>query len=220
MPTLLPVSAAARSVSPIPGERQVARLRLSDDSLEATARRAAGGDHSAFEQLHSRFAAGIYRFFEKRSGREAAEELAQHTWSELWRAVSQGAYQPDRAAFSTFAYAVAGNVWRRSRRDAARSAPTPVPPANDEDFVDALGHAELLDALRACLHNENDGLTDVERQVVLSLATGDSEREIARVQGVAPSTIHDRKQSGMNKLRRMLAERGFHGPEQDAPDGQ
>ncbi len=218
MPNLLPANSAARSLSPGPGEQPVARIRLSDDSLAAIAQRAAAGDHDAFEQLHVRFADGIRRFFQKRIGGDAADELAQHTWSELWRAVSKGAYQPERAAFSTFAYAVAGNVWRRSRRDASRTLPPVGQIASEDDLAGALAHAELLDALRACLHEESGELSEIERQIVLSMAAGESERDIARAQGVAASTVHDRKLAAMNKLRIMLAARGFG--EQSEPSSE
>lgn len=198
-------------------------LALSESALSALARRAADGERAAFERLHARFAGGLQRFFQQRTTPEAADELAQATWAELWRAVSQRKYNPERAAFSTFAYAVAGNLWRRSRRSEARVPPPPQRALEQADeFAAALEHAELLDALRACLRDETppSALSRPEREILYAVSRGASERQIAQEMGLAASTVHERKLAALARLRQLLAQRGFSEGEQQGGFGQ
>ena len=76
----------------------------------------------------------------------------------------------------------------------------------------ALLHAaELLDAMRGCLHAAGTpfALSAEERQIVIELSGGESERALAERLGVAASTIHARKQLAYRKLRQCLSAKGF-----------
>src|ERR1051326_2698718 len=92
----------------------------------------AKGDRHAVDLAHRRFAPGLRALFVKRlggpgaerrqsGGGETADDLCQRTWTMVWEAVSSGKYDPDRAAISTFIYAVGNMVWLRHLRAAGRA---------------------------------------------------------------------------------------------------
>src|SRR5207249_225931 len=76
---------------------------------------ASRGDRAAFEQIHRRLGGGVRRLLLARVGNrpELADELAQRTWVAAWEALRAGRYDPSRAEFSTFIYAVAYKTWLR-----------------------------------------------------------------------------------------------------------
>lgn len=187
----------------------------SPDDARELARRVAGGDRAAFERLHDRLAPGLTRLFLRKTGgrAELSDELVQQTWAEFWRLVRSGRYDPARAAPSTVAYAVASNVWLRHCRAAAtRQAETAMEeaPTGSEPHL-LLQHAELLDALRACIENSLGpyGLDAEEREIVREAARGVTERTLAARLGLAASTVNVRKREAYVKIRRCLAAKGF-----------
>ena len=203
------------------------------DSLRELAGLAAGGDNQAFERIHRRLAGGLTRFFLTRNGGRAdlAEELAQKTWVEVWRAIRRQRYDPQRGAVSTFIYAVAYKLWLQH----CRTSRTGLQAQGVRDYLtsliedsarpdDVLFAADLLDALRACLSGREPphGLSEDERLLVFRSAAGSSERTLASEFGVAASTINGRKRLIYNKLRKCLAAKGFradHAERGTATDG-
>ncbi|TWT44685.1 RNA polymerase sigma factor [Phycisphaerae bacterium RAS1] len=192
------------------------------ETLESLARAAAAGDEAAFERLHDRLRAGLERFLLKRTGkrRDLADELAQRAWVEMWRALRERRYDPDRAAFSTFLYAIAYKLWMqhcRANREStgAATADDPVLEAlqHQPNRLDELHLVELLEALRGC-REQSDGpgsLTAEERELLNVLAEGASERQAAERLGLAASTVNARKRAAYAKLRACLAAKGFDG---------
>jgi RNA polymerase sigma factor (sigma-70 family) len=70
-----------------------------------------------------------------------------------------------------------------------------------ESAEDRLIKSEMLKKLALCL----DALSGQERMLIYSLFfKGKSERELCAVLGVAKTTLHDRKQKILNKLKNML----------------
>lgn len=198
--------------------------------LRLLAQAAAAGDEEAFVALHGRLSRGLQRFLSKRlrGDAEVTEELAQRAWAQVWQALRRGVYDPQRAAVSTFVYSVAYHVWLQHCRDSGRLDRT----AGDADALlrsieggdagpEGQAHmAELLDALRACMQAAEgpNALTDEERLVAARLAAGERERGLAEELGIAASTVHARKSSAFEKLRRCLRAKGFRdaGPERGA----
>jgi len=192
-------------------------------TLQSLAAAAAAGDDLAFAELHDRLAGGLLRFFARRLGGRAdaatlADELAQQTWVEVWRAMRDQRYDPARAAISTFIYAVGYRVWLQERRRRR----LPVPPATEPDelferFAGAPDGAEfielceLLDAVRACLAERRGpaALEADERDLIQRLAAGQSERQIAQELRIAASTVNVRKKAVFAKLRQALGAAGF-----------
>ncbi len=189
-------------------------------------RQIAAGDRTAFERAHRILAAPLRQMLVRWSGgqRALAEELAASAWMQAWRAVCERRYDPDRASFVTFVYAIAHRLWLRQRRQWAvrqrieqkleqqRGAPRIEHP----DPADDLHDAELIDAVREALRTGCDGrLEPQEAQVLRGLSEGHSERALAARLGVAASTVHARKQSGLRKLGVYLQRRGLSGLERE-----
>lgn len=190
-------------------------------SLDALARRAARADAAAAAQLHERLHGGLVQFFTRRAnGRtDIAEELAQATWTQAWRSLCEGRYDPDRAAFTTFIFAIGHKLWLRRGRGSLRTFsaldtddPASVMESADESPESALHLGELLEALRACL--DSSGLSEMERRIAVAISAGASEREIATELSLAPSTVNVRKKAAYDKLRQCLAGKGFSEAEQ------
>jgi RNA polymerase sigma factor (sigma-70 family) len=189
--------------------------------LEALARAAQSGNDSAFEELHRRLSGGLCRHFLGRTGGDLdlADELTQGTWVRVWQALRQQRYDPARAAISTFVYAVGQNVWLQHRRSTTRrpglagesSRIDCLLAGGSDDPADWLAAAEMIEAVRQAVRVDGspESLTTDERVVIDGLAAGQSERRMADVIGVAASTIHARKTSALEKLRRLLARRGL-----------
>lgn len=178
------------------------------------------GDDQAFETLHRRLANGLRGFLQRRlrGTTDLIEDLCQATWVEVWRALIEHRYDPDRARITTFVYAVGYKVLLRHIRNERRRGANPIsdedlpePQANDPPAPTALHVAELLEALRQCLQSNarETSLSDEERAVVLGLTLGDSERTLASQLKLAASTIHSRKQNALRKLQKCLHQKGF-----------
>lgn len=208
------------------GDPQTSRAEV---PLRDLCQAAAAGDQAAFARLHDRLAGGVRQFLRKRipSNEHLVEDLTQQTWMGLWNALQAGRYDPQRAAVSTYLYAVAYKTWLRHVRDGDA--------ASDDldrfaesilgagDPADELRAAELIEAVRGCLRHRDapTALTDEERAIVQSGAEGLSEREIASRLGIAPSTVNVRKHLAMNKLRDCMARKGHRvDPEQFGGSGK
>lgn len=204
--------------------------------LDACSRRALSGDSAALTELHHRLTPGLIRHFKRKltggntgfasgSGIDAAredlaDELAQLTWITFWRAMEGGKYDPSKARLSTFLYAVAANIWLRHCRSVGRShreqsvegieafgendAPAPMEEA---------ASAAILELLRSLMTSGEPraGLSDDDRAVLRSIATGRSDRELASELQVAPSTAHARKKHVLQKVREYLGLKGYDG---------
>lgn len=201
------------------------------DDLAALAAAAGRGDRRAFDRLHERLSGGLRRVLLNRTGGrgDLTEELSQRTWVVLWEAISTGKYDPTRSAITTFLYAVSQKVWLQHLRSASRR------PTASEDAAagvaaeaiaagDAAGLAELLGAVRECMDGAERGipgsLTPEERALMRAVAAGHSDRSLARMLGLAPSTVNVRKRSVFDKVRRFLAVRGHRGSERTPGDGE
>ena len=183
--------------------------------LRQIAQRVAQGDPQAFASAHDSLMPGLRAVFLRRSGQrfDIADDLAQQTWAAVWDAIRRGRYDPERAAFSTFVYAVANNIWlrfcRAQRRGCASALVATADPAPEPERL--LAYCELLEAVRACLRGERgaNALSAEEREIVFAAARGTSERRLAERLGVAASTINARKKAAYDKIRRCLAFKGF-----------
>jgi RNA polymerase sigma factor (sigma-70 family) len=182
--------------------------------------RAIAGDEPAFEALHRRIGPGLRRMLAQRlgAGSEAEiDDLSQRIWIAIWQALRSGAYQPELAAFTTFAYAVAYRTFlyharqsavHRSRVaefDIGDSAGTPAPSPESAQHL-----AALLETLRAVLRGESsEPLNADDRAILRAIAEGESDRSLAARLGLSPSTANARKQAALGRVRRLLARLGF-----------
>lgn len=188
------------------------------ESLRQLSARAAAGDERAYAELHRRLAPALVRFLLRRTGddRDLAEDLAQRAWIGVWEALRDGRYDPQRSAFTTFLYGVAYKTWLQHARTSGRR---PVAGesvdvlaerlfSDQSDPVEFLRTCELLDAIRGCLAGApgHPPITAEERMILKAVASGATEREMARDLGVAPSTLNSRKQIVFSKLRSRIGQ--------------
>ena len=169
----------------------------------------------AFAEAHAALAAWIHRrLTELTANPHTAEDLSQRTWQAVWQAVSEGRYDPSRAAISTYIYAVSQNVyrhWARTQATAANHAPAIAAnvgnPVSDDD--DPLADAEIVDELRRTLRNGAPGLSPAHLRTLHLIAQGVTDRQLAQELAVAPSTAHTRKRNALDALRAHLNSRFF-----------
>ncbi len=161
------------------------------------------------------------------------DDLCQKTWASVWKALSEGKYDPERAAITTFVYAVANNAWMTHLRGFARDqgyvegAPAMLGSDHAEHAAsksaglpdEVWAEAETVECVRACLREGGPGgLSDLERAVVRAIAAGESDRGLARRLGISSSTVNIRKHAGYQKIKAYLASRGI-GDEAETEDG-
>ncbi len=182
----------------------------------------------ALAELHDRFAPGLLRFFQRKvSGGgvpnqaygDRADELAQRTWIEFWRALQSGSYDPSRAKHSTFLYAVASIIWLRSVREEGRNSRIAVLPDSDEwlptsqadDPSHAADLASAIEVIRRVVAGAESTapLSDDDRVILRAVADDCSEREIAAQLGVSPSTAHERKRAVLARIADFLRGKGI-----------
>lgn len=184
------------------------------DSMADLAAAAAKGDRKAFESIHRRLGPSIHRMLlERAAGRaDVADDLSQRTWLAAWESLRKGRYDPERAAITTFVYAISYKMWLQYLRTASRPerlVPDVFESAGfDESTPDYEAQAaELLTAVRQCLRNQGDDsvLTEEERGIIRASAAGSSDRDIAKQLKIAASTLNARKQGAIEKIRRFLA---------------
>lgn len=191
-------------------------------ALAELAARAGRGDRDAFDQLHRRLDGALRRHWRRKGVSEAvADDLSQRTWMGVWRACSNGAYDPSRAAITTFVFAVATKQWLQHLRKGGR------PDASEESLQSIEGPngsgaeaAEALDAIRAIMEGRRPaGLSEQDRWLLRSTADGMTDRELAARLRTAPSTAHSLRKGAIEKLRRALGNLGFRGESTERPPG-
>jgi len=179
-----------------------------------------------FENNHERLSPGLRRFFlERTNGKdELADELCQRAWTLVWRATSDGRYDPARAAYSTFVYAVAQNVWLQHLRQMGRKSGATETlgdretTASTDSMENIVDDVEIIDLLRRVLRGEElESLSDQERWILTAVAQGETDRGLAAQLQVSASTANARKNTVFDKLRRFLAAKGHR---EDSSDQQ
>ena len=183
---------------------------------------------SALAELHERFAPGLLRFFQRKVNGggaqgaipgDLAEELAQRTWIEFWKALESGSYDPARAKHSTFLYAVASIIWLRNVREKGRNSRIgELPdgdewlPANDmDDPSHAFTLASAIEVIRSVVAGTDPTTLfgEADRAILRAVAEDRSEREIASQLGVSPSTAHERKRAILARVADFLRGKGI-----------
>ena len=160
-------------------------------------------DRDAFAILFNHFAPRVKSYVLRLgAGPEAAEELAQETLLTVWRRA--GAYDPVRAAASTWIFTIARNL----RIDLARRNRRPMP--TDDPFGDLEGPTapdaalcELQDSERIAAALAS--LSPEQSQVVrLAFFSDKPHTEIATDLGIPLGTVKSRLRLAMARLRGLV----------------
>lgn len=182
--------------------------------LAELAARAAQGDHDALSELHRRLSGGLVRWFQRTwpQDPERCDSLAHETWTLVWQSLRDGRYDPRRAAITTFAFAIAGNMRLRELRRIGKSFQSQSSDDSqeiDSDPAESLERASLLETVRRVLVDPEAGLQESDRVILGLLARGMGDRDIARELGVSPSTGHERKRKALERLASLLRSLGL-----------
>ncbi len=183
---------------------------------------------SELNELHDRFAPGLLRHFQRKASGvggarrihgDLADELAQRTWIEFWKALEAGTYDPARSKPSTFLYGVASIIWLRSLRERGRDQRVGELPDGDEwlpasdadDPAHAADLAGAIDAIRRLVNGTDLSapFSDADREILRAVSAERTEREIADQLGVSPSTAHERKRALLGRVADFLRARGI-----------
>ncbi len=203
----------------------------SGEALAAIARRAAAGDHAAFDTLFRRIGPAVRRMLvgRTRGNEHLADDLSQRTWAGLWQSFQTNAYDSSRSAITTYVYAIAYRTWLHSVRQSTSGIERETirlgesdPVGLGPDLESSSDLASAIDAVRGALQGRENDLSDEDRDMLRAIAAGESDRAIAKRLGLAPSTVNARKQTAMGKLSRILARKGFRAEEAErgSPSGK
>ena len=214
------VGRADRSGSTVAPEPRACATRTEDAPATAQqlALRAQAGDALAFRELYDRLIGPIRRLLGARLGVDAntVEEVAHVAVTTALQALGEGRYAPERARFSTYAFGVAVNISNQFKRKLSAEASKRVAagdldgfqaPRPDDDGGERLEQIEdLLSCLRA--DRTNNSLTAEERFVILGTVNRNATQWQARQLGCGLATIHRRKRTALDKLRRCMYAKG------------
>lgn len=183
-----------------------AMLDLSDYTDSELLARVAQEDKSAFAELFSRYATRIKAFLLKAgSPGDDADEIAQEVLVTVWRKAKL--FNPEKAAASTWIFAIA----RNRRIDMLRKRSRPQPDPEDPLFIpdpEPGGH-EVLSAQEqvARVRSAMDGLPP-EQLLVLRSAFYDglTHAEIATLHDLPLGTVKSRIRLAFNVLRDRLGD--------------
>lgn len=209
------------------GSDQSPGPRSGAPSLDELSRAALTGSDQAIAALHARLTPGLTRHFVRKLGAgavhsDSADELAQRTWIAFWEALRAGRYDPARARLTTFLYAVAHITWLRDRREAGRTPPPGLASLDHADGQSPHDAAELaasIDLVRTLIGGRvaGVGLSEDDRATLRAIADGRTDRELAHLLGVSPSTAHARKRAALARLAELLDPHAPNAPAGRAP---
>lgn len=165
--------------------------------------RTAGGDRSAFEELHGRYRRAILGLALRRIGdRGRAEDATQDAFVAVWR--SARTYDPSRGSGTAWLYAVARNAitdrLRRTPEPAAEVAEGPSGEPGPPDEAEASWTSWRV-------HRALEVLPAHERPVIeLAYWGGLSQSEIADKLEIPLGTVKTRTRSALARLADVLEE--------------
>ena len=165
--------------------------------------RTAGGDRSAFEELHARYRRAVLGLALRRIGdRGRAEDATQDAFVAVWR--SARTYDPSRGSGAAWLFAVA----RNAITDRLRRTPEPTAELDDRPTSEP-GPAEEAEASWTAwrVHRALEVLPDHERPVIeLAYWSGLSQSEIADRLQIPLGTVKTRTRSALARLADTLEE--------------
>jgi RNA polymerase sigma-70 factor, ECF subfamily len=148
------------------------RHQISSGSDAELLRMALGGHETAFLVLYQRLKNGIFRYaFYMTSSRSTAEEITQEVFIALLREGRK--YRPDRGDLAAFAFGIARNVVRRTKRRERAYEPIPGDQALERLSGNLISASESLAGqiirkdLALRVHGAVASLPDHYRQVVV-----------------------------------------------------
>jgi RNA polymerase sigma-70 factor (ECF subfamily) len=164
------------------------------------------GDRTAFEQLYLRYRDRLYAFLVRYTGDPAsAQDLFQETFLRVFR--DRGKYE-HRAAFSTWLFTIARNLFLDSLKRAATPGTFPEPETATLSIPDPTpGPLETLQEqeAKAVLRRAVASLPEEDRVILLlSRFEGLRYGQIAEILGTSEGAVKVRAHRALQALRRAL----------------
>ena len=189
--------ADSSGLKPPPGE-------MAGESDEALLARVAGADKAAFAALFGRYGGRVKAFLLRLGAApDMAEEAAQEVMVTLWR--KAGAYDPRKAAASTWIFTIARNrhidLIRRARRPVPDPADPTWQPDPEPDGARTMAGRERDARVRAAMAGLGRDQVEVVR---LAFFSDLSHGEIAARLDVPLGTVKSRLRLAFKKLRTEL----------------
>jgi RNA polymerase sigma-70 factor, ECF subfamily len=186
-------------------------LLLADEDLMSLA---GSGDAGAFAGLYDRHSRAAYSLAYRMMGeRQAAEDLVQETFLQVWRAARS--YRAERGSVRTWILSIAHNrgidqlrssASRRRTQERVEQSPTSQPSEAFTETWRNLQREQVREALRDL---------PPEQLKVLELAyySGYTHTEIAELLGLPLGTVKGRMRLGLQKIREYFGSRGMAVPQ-------
>jgi RNA polymerase sigma-70 factor (ECF subfamily) len=167
----------------------------SDDSSEALAQLATGGDDGAFELLIRRYQRRVQGFaYQHLHDPDEAQDLAQEVFVRLYRALAR---YDHRRAFEPWFWKLAANV---ALNYARKRVPSPVDPLPAEQGGSGVGQISDLEEALGDLDPAN------RLALLLHYYSGLSLEEVAAALGIGVPALKSRMHRARAALRRALVE--------------
>ena len=186
----------------MPDQKQ-SKATLTDEELM---QRIQQGQESAFNALYDRYSQRMYRYFYRMLGQSA--EMAHDFTQELFLKIIE---QPDafdtQRRFSTWFYAVAGNLVKNEYRRKAKHPPEgPLDEANHTP-ISMTGLPDLDSAVRqAYIEKAVQALRPHHRECfLLRYQEGLAVQEISEIIDCPPGTVKSRLHYSLKKLNELLS---------------
>jgi len=216
-----PYQESSQSLPPesrLPGQESHDLSRSNSEASDETlVSQVAQGDVAAFADLYDRYARPIYTLAVYTLGDTEAEEVTQEVFLRLWRKADQ--FDASRGLFRPWFMTIARNQVLDRLRDRDQKqilmaveqinylVEQATDASNDDDIEEKVWLREqgkiILDALKR--------LPAEQRQaIVLAYFGGLSQSSIAKQMGWPLGTVKKRTRLGLQKLRRLLKEKGLN----------
>lgn len=186
----------------MPDQKQ-SKATLTDEELMKRIQR---GQESAFNALYDRYSQRMYRYFYRMLGQSA--EMAHDFTQELFLKIIE---QPDafdtQRRFSTWFYAVAGNLVKNEYRRKAKHPPEGALHEADHTPISMTGFPDLDSAVRkAYIEKAVQALRPHHRECfLLRYQEGLAVQEISEIIDCPPGTVKSRLHYSLKKLNELLS---------------
>ena len=188
-------SRAAGAGAEPPGKEQLAGLLV---------RVAERRDKQAFEQLYRYLAPRLHSYMISiGTASDLADDLVQETLAEVWRKAAQ--YRPDKAAVSTWVFAIGRNIridrFRKARSfEVSQNFPPEHEPAEQIDYGRQLDAIDLLERMHRLPQDQFQVLQ-------LTYVEGLSQSEISKRLDLPLGTVKSRVRLAFARIRQEVANR-------------
>ena len=194
------------SPSDRPGARAAGTGRADPARDAALMTRIAAADREAFAELFQLYAGRVKSFLIAGGAPpDEADEAAQEVMVSVWRRAS--GYDPDKAAVSTWIFAIARNRRIDMIRRARRPEPDPEDPLFQPEPEPDPAAAAAAAARDARVRDALADLSEEQRETVrLAFFSGLTQTEIAEAQNAPLGTVKSRLRLAFKRLRAALGD--------------